>query len=650
MIRIDDVSKISAAVMDDGLRGSPVVGEFAFGGVYTAYTPFDRFAEASEALGMNVIRWPGGTLAETRPDRYSLEYENLQIDGPDRPGVRELMAYGVEHDLGVSIILPTHQYKDDPDAGAAALDAFMGRLVSGAYGEIPENFTLEIGNEYYAHYEDASQYGAVANGMLNVINKRLDAAPEGFPRINIGMQVGRTPADDEAIRDELTPDAFSVVTHLRAHRLSPGLEKSSNQVEILEGTRDLWDKEVRDAGGEEPEFYLSAWNVADWTRATAREDYAKAYETHFGERAEITDEMDKGRLDKGFETYWQDGTLTGPAGQTVRTGSGLLNRDYGPEKEAHIMELFTSYALKGMDMSAVYGVDTGYPSDMADVVGSGKDAKLNMFSGSGAYRLLSEMVGGMSPVDLERDNRDAEKIPNDVNRWMYADDGKIVLYMSSGELDGPLKVDLDLGPDVLAAWGDKVVRTPDANWAEDYGIPVRGDVNHAPEAEMYEKVDVEGFRPDVKGDNLSYTFTEDNQLVRFTFALNTQTLNDLTEMMRGEPVLTGPPDGEEQPQPPGPTDPGSPEEPDDEDEEDESSGGGGGGCFVATAAYGGPDHPEVAAMRHLRDDRLMRHPLGRAFVRVYWSVGPHLAARVRPGGVTGRAVRAIVAGIVRRSV
>lgn len=54
-------------------------------------------------------------------------------------------------------------------------------------------------------------------------------------------------------------------------------------------------------------------------------------------------------------------------------------------------------------------------------------------------------------------------------------------------------------------------------------------------------------------------------------------------------------------------------------------GGGGGGCFVATAAYGDPTSPEVLYLSAFRDELLNKHLLGRAFVRVYYSVSPPLA-------------------------
>ena len=43
------------------------------------------------------------------------------------------------------------------------------------------------------------------------------------------------------------------------------------------------------------------------------------------------------------------------------------------------------------------------------------------------------------------------------------------------------------------------------------------------------------------------------------------------------------------------------------------------GCFVATAVYGNPEAQQVQALRNIRDEFLMGHPLGRKFVEFYYS-------------------------------
>lgn len=62
-------------------------------------------------------------------------------------------------------------------------------------------------------------------------------------------------------------------------------------------------------------------------------------------------------------------------------------------------------------------------------------------------------------------------------------------------------------------------------------------------------------------------------------------------------------------------------------------------CFVATAAYGDWQHPDVEFLRWYRDNVLVHSTAGRAFISAYWRVGPHLAKCVQPFPPVRRFVR-----------
>jgi hypothetical protein len=53
-----------------------------------------------------------------------------------------------------------------------------------------------------------------------------------------------------------------------------------------------------------------------------------------------------------------------------------------------------------------------------------------------------------------------------------------------------------------------------------------------------------------------------------------------------------------------------------------SSGSGSGGCFIATAAYGDYDHPNVRLLRKFRDRYLLTSSFGRMFVDMYYHHSP----------------------------
>lgn len=51
-------------------------------------------------------------------------------------------------------------------------------------------------------------------------------------------------------------------------------------------------------------------------------------------------------------------------------------------------------------------------------------------------------------------------------------------------------------------------------------------------------------------------------------------------------------------------------------------------CFVATASYMDPAHPDVVFLRSFRDNFLVNYKVGVKFINWYWTYGPKLAAFV----------------------
>ena len=54
-----------------------------------------------------------------------------------------------------------------------------------------------------------------------------------------------------------------------------------------------------------------------------------------------------------------------------------------------------------------------------------------------------------------------------------------------------------------------------------------------------------------------------------------------------------------------------------------------GGCYIATMAYGDYDHPQVMELRKYRDQVLLKNYFGKLFVKIYYSVSPHLVKKLK---------------------
>lgn len=75
-------------------------------------------------------------------------------------------------------------------------------------------------------------------------------------------------------------------------------------------------------------------------------------------------------------------------------------------------------------------------------------------------------------------------------------------------------------------------------------------------------------------------------------------------------------------------------------------------CFVATAAYNDPDHPDVIFLRAFRDTKMKQSATGRAFIALYWRIGPILAkpvSRFPTLGLGARKALEVLVRILRRN-
>jgi hypothetical protein len=70
-------------------------------------------------------------------------------------------------------------------------------------------------------------------------------------------------------------------------------------------------------------------------------------------------------------------------------------------------------------------------------------------------------------------------------------------------------------------------------------------------------------------------------------------------------------------------------------------------CFVATAAYGDWQHPDVEFLRWYRDNVLIGTRAGRVFTRGYWVVGPLLAKLLAPHPRMRAAARGVLSRLVQ---
>lgn len=63
------------------------------------------------------------------------------------------------------------------------------------------------------------------------------------------------------------------------------------------------------------------------------------------------------------------------------------------------------------------------------------------------------------------------------------------------------------------------------------------------------------------------------------------------------------------------------------------------GCYIATAVYGSYTCNEVMELRRFRDDYLSKHRLGRAFIKLYYTISPHMIKHIKKNSFTEKTIR-----------
>jgi hypothetical protein len=238
-------------------------------------------------------------------------------------------------------------------------------------------------------------------------------------------------------------------------------DNADSGIDVMQDILDAW---TRDAGGEAPGTFLSAFNIGGLVRSAVLDDW-------IDEQAALGHVVAPGNVDLAartnteFETYWQH-----------RLSEGA----YGPEHATVLLELFSTHAEVGLDAAGVYGIDIMHPGRLSlrDVDGTDR-----IFVGGGLVAMLNESVGGTIPIVGEGtyDQKNA------VTPYAFENDDKLVVFLAAGrDAPGMLDFSIDgLGSDYLALQADSLTGETDPDWYRLYGIADNPSVDESEEALTY---------------------------------------------------------------------------------------------------------------------------------------------------------------------
>ena len=493
------------------------IDRLAFGARYVSYRNDERFEAQIDGLDPGLIVWPGGALAERRTDRYGFEYDDLYNDTIDRPGLSEMMALANTQDAALSIIVPTVRYLGREADLANDVSNFMAELLAGDFGALPKELILEVGSEYYAYFDDGAetaeaQYAALADVAVTEIAVAL-----GNPGINtlgadvtIGVQTGRTLAEDADIRDGLSDFALQNTEMLIHHRFPVQTQGFDTRVGDQIDINEAWLQDIQDAGGDDPDFFVSAWNAAQITRDAALDQF-------LDENPHLTaGDVDlDARTNTAFETYWQD---------------LLLDYDYGARHPGLILEGFSTYAEAGMDAGAVFGVDVIHPGRLSWRDENGDD---HLFVGGEMLKMIYETVEGTRVLESDGPyDRDAA-----ATTYAFEGDDKLIVFIAAGsDPDTEVSIEIDgIGSTFTSVYADSLTMGENADWMSDFGVVDNPSVDETPEQGTY--------APSVRSEadltvyeNAVVTQLGAHEVVRLAFAKSDAAADELGDVSEGEEI------------------------------------------------------------------------------------------------------------------
>lgn len=482
--------------------GEALWSEDVFGYRYTGFRGVGRFMDQLADNKVGMISWPGGYLSETDTDRYCLSKDGLFDQSTGRPGLAEMFEIANAGKAGLSIVLPTARYIGEDAALRDDIRGFMSDLLTGHYGAPPTTLIFEIGSEFYVSFpngDDAAQYGHIANIYMEELTAALND-----PSINligldpqIAVQCGRSLAEDEIIRDQLSDESLVEVDQIVYHRFAfnaTGVDRSAN---TFSGIMDAWQADAGQLGGEGPSLFMSAYGVGSYTRDEALRDFLAADHAAGGDLTAADVDL-SGRTTDDFESFWQ---------------SEMGKRDYGAEHPRLMLEMLSEFHVEGMSAASVHGSDMIHPGrlSLTDENGQAQD-----FIGQTLLDMMAESVTGTRSLDVNLTNDRADEV------WTYGfeNDDKLVVFLST---DGTPPEDVTLrfaglGSVYRQVSAESLTAAVPEDWMDRFGIVDNPNIDESPEGASFAVGERSAVTPVFDGQALRVDITAPNQVIRLCFA------------------------------------------------------------------------------------------------------------------------------------
>lgn len=546
------------------------IDELLFGGnlVFSQDRVTGTYPARAEAAGLELIRFPGGSVTETffdpaNPDAQSASYVNDlgQTVTLSLVPLSDFLAYAIAADLGAIIVVPIQRYvnawkaEDETretiltQADAIAIRDYVTTVL---HSGVPVH-AIEIGNEPCLSGVSDADYGKIADEMARVIHdatEEFQAAgnlPEGYvhPLLSLVTTPYYVTADidgdgiatyEESLQErfaQITPEALAHIDAITIHRYV------SRDYEAIDNFQAPWIKaeEVDALVGRDLELIVTEWNIS----AT------------------------------------QNGVLHW-ASATEAEREGL---DTGLKHAGAVAAMFHEMAVKNVEIAAFWAVQQQNDVSLAPREGTNTELR----PGGTTFSYLSQNTQGLRAIALDRPSRDFDL-------HAFGSDARQFLVINA-RLGEAQTIELDL---------TRFSGTVDSGW-----------VHILTAAEGQDPRD-----PNVDTEIEDVPLAEAFEACVLSLTLDPWEVAFVSLELDASDDDNGSPDG------------GDGADDDDDKRLEDDEAGTGGTCFVATCAFGNANHPDVAYLRLYRDNVLSQTALGRRFISLYYRFGPYLARWLQP--------------------
>jgi Ca2+-binding RTX toxin-like protein len=534
--------------------------------------------EVNAATGVSVIRWPGGIIADARnanwindDGTYVYDLANdgvmrkLDANGNiiNKDDLYDVLADAAAAGLGFNMLVPTERFITVSSNGIVTIDfvgaesvvrAFLEKLASGDYGTVPNNFTLQLGHEYYSGAligdfkgisgisDEAAQelyvssLGKLYNSIASEIAKTTDDLNTNGSNLegivpHIAVQMGRlqldTPSDpfsgsfgDAAVfANQFDAAGIDAVDTLLWQRyvqtyasLDDGLSEPSNG-HLISDAVNVWETRAADLGFIGKQFdILAGSSIASLTREEAR----NLYEANTG--FSVSNAIFYARTDENFETDYQ-----------ARLEN---NFDYGAQLPSAIIQLFSELAGAGVDAVTAYTMELlgsthagKLTTQTANGYGGNPNGYTQILAGGSIFKLLSENIVGKQVLNGYQNNSRSA----DININAFEDENEIVFYASVNDITGSYSTDISIAGSVYDYYSVEVTSLTtyvESDWRDKYGVldltsaaNFGSGFDQSAEATLYSLLLEETLVPVEIAQGVTLNFTQDYEIIRVVFEM-----------------------------------------------------------------------------------------------------------------------------------